>query len=258
MVRRRSGSDEKKGAPEWVVSYGDMMSLLLCFFILLFAFSSVDALKFQAVLLSLKGSFGVMEGGMTTNQGDLTGGADVMPSDSGLMELEPAPETVTAAEVESALAEAGLTGTVQLVEEQRGMVIRFVDSTLFESGKAGLTPKAMDILDKTAGIITGMDNLVRIEGHTDNRPINTAQFPSNWELSTARATTVIRHFVEVHRIAPERLAAAGYGEYYPIAPNDTAANRALNRRIDIVILRSAASEPARTPVLPAVTYRKGR
>jgi len=239
MRKRGSDTEEKKGAPEWMVSYGDMMSLLLCFFILLYSFSTLDARKFQLVLLSLKGAFGVLEAGRTLENADIIGGTEVLMEDNGL--LEAAEVEKTTATVEAALQEQGLTGKVTLLSEERGLVIRLLDSALFESGKASLTQEARITLDKVAAVIGMLPNKVRIEGHTDSRPIHTLQFPSNWELSTTRATTVIRYFIEQHDLDPVRLSAAGYGEFYPVAPNDSAANMAANRRIDIVLLWSFAA-----------------
>lgn len=246
MRRRNSDSDENKGAPDWIVSYGDMMSLLLCFFILLYSFSSLDAQKFQMVVLSLKGAFGVLDGGRTLENADMLGGTEVMTESSGLLEL--AEMGKTTAMIEAALQEHDLTGKVTLTAEERGLVVRLLDSALFESGKASLTAEARVTLDKIAAILELLSNKVRIEGHTDNRPINTRQFPSNWELSTARATTVIRYFIEQHKLDPMRLSAAGYGEFYPVAPNDSLINMAANRRIDIVLLWSFVARQEPSPV----------
>lgn len=246
MRRRSSSAEERKGAPEWMVSYGDMMSLLLCFFILLYSFSSLDAQKFQMVVLSLKGAFGVLDGGRTLENADMLGGSEIMTESTGILELAEMEKTTAA--VETALREQGLTGKVSLLSEERGLVVRLMGSALFESGKAALTAEARITLDKVAAVLASLPNKVRIEGHTDSRPIHTLQFPSNWELSTARATTVIRYFVEQHTLNPTLLSAAGYGEYQPVAPNDTPVNMAANRRIDIVILWSfiARQEPGAT------------
>lgn len=139
------------------------------------------------------------------------------------------------------LREAGLTGEVGLGVEERGIVFRFQDSVLFDVGKADLRPEAREILTKVGGLLKKVSNQIRVEGFTDNLPISTERFPSNWELSTARATTVVRFFIEELNIDPKRLEAAGYGEYHPIASNDDAAGRQKNRRVDIVLLRPSLS-----------------
>lgn len=126
--------------------------------------------------------------------------------------------------------------------DERGLMIRFLDTTLFDLGQADLKPEARLILDNVAQILVSMPNRIRVEGHTDDLPINTYRFPSNWELSTNRATTVVRYFIEHHGLSPEQFSAAGYGEWHPVAPNDTVEQRAQNRRVDIVILRSSVSQ----------------
>jgi chemotaxis protein MotB len=131
----------------------------------------------------------------------------------------------------------GLSTAVTVQHEERGLVVRFADQVFFDLGKADLKPEALAILNKIGPILKDIPNPIRIEGHTDNLPIKTAQFPSNWELSVHRATSVIRYMVEELDFDPTKLSAAGYGEYRPVRPNDSAENRAMNRRVDIVIMR---------------------
>ncbi len=128
---------------------------------------------------------------------------------------------------------------------ERGLVIHVMESALFDEGKSNLKPKARQTLDIVAGHIRGVENHIRVEGHTDNKPINTRRFPSNWELSSARATEVLRYLSDDHRIEPKRLSALGFGEYRPIAANNSDENRARNRRVDIIVLTGemTAAEP---------------
>lgn len=135
-----------------------------------------------------------------------------------------------------------LEGKVQAWLDERGLMIRFLDTTLFDLGKADLKPAARVILDNVAEILITLPNRIRVEGHTDNIPINTYLFPSNWELSTARATTVVRYFLEQYGFPPTQFSAAGYGEWHPVVPNDSMENRAQNRRVDIVILRTSIGQ----------------
>ncbi|MCR4399245.1 MAG: OmpA family protein, partial [Firmicutes bacterium] len=144
--------------------------------------------------------------------------------------------------VESFILKENLGNQVEVREDARGLVLRFADSVLFDLGKADLRPEARAILDKVAVLIASIPNQVRVEGHTDDLKINTERFPSNWELSTGRSSSVVRYFVEKHGMSPDKLSAAGYGEYRPIAPNDSEANRRKNRRVDIVILRLSGSK----------------
>jgi chemotaxis protein MotB len=141
--------------------------------------------------------------------------------------------------VEEIISEDDLNG-IQVNLDERGLVIRFVEGVLFDSGKADIKNEARAILDKIAPLLIDTHRHIRIEGHTDNLPINTREFPSNWELSTARAVNVVKYFIEKHNFSPYILSAAGYGEYRPIAPNDSDKNRALNRRVDIIILKSTS------------------
>jgi chemotaxis protein MotB len=145
------------------------------------------------------------------------------------------------------LHEKGAEDKVNLQIDARGLVISLKDTAFFASGSATVLPASMPLLDNIAQAIDKYTNSIRIEGHTDNIPIKTAQFPSNWELSTARATNIVHYLVKTHGISPDRLSAVGYGEYRPIADNSTAEGRQKNRRVDIVVLSSAGEqgEPVR-------------
>ena len=121
--------------------------------------------------------------------------------------------------------------------EERGIVLEIEDRILFDSGRAEIREDARQLLAKVSGILKSVPNQIIVEGHTDNVPIKTARYPSNWELSVDRAVHVVRYFIETQHIAPERFIATGYGEYQPVAPNDTAAGRARNRRVNIVIYK---------------------
>ncbi|MBI5266087.1 MAG: flagellar motor protein MotB, partial [candidate division Zixibacteria bacterium] len=136
-------------------------------------------------------------------------------------------------------------GEIKSELTERGLVIHIMESALFKQGSAKLEPGAIEVLDVVAGKIASLPNHIRIEGHTDDRPINTTVYPSNWELSSARATEVVRYYTNRYQIPPDRVSALGYGEYRPVRPNNSVENRALNRRVDIVILtmEMTAKEP---------------
>lgn len=228
-----------------MTTYSDMVTLVLCFFVLLYTFSTLDVLKFQQALVSLQGALGILPGGQTVtaepfqHQGSGAHQRLIFVPDVAQMEA-------VQLEIEQVLDEVGMADAVITRIEERGLVVRFTDSALFDSGRADIRPDSRLVLDRVSEVIGRIPNQVRIEGHTDNRPINTLRFPTNWELSTARATAVIRHFIERHGLDPERLSAAGYGEYRPIADNATPEGRQQNRRVDIVILFIGESrwEPA--------------
>lgn len=225
-----------------MTTYSDLITQILIFFVLLFSFSSIDKSKFNAAMLSLQGSLGIIDGGMVIHEGDFIEGGEVeelLISAQEQQEFELLQE-----EVEEIVTEENLKG-VQVNLDERGLVIRLIEGVLFDSGKADIKDEAKDILDKLAPLLKETHKHIRIEGHTDNLPIHTREFPSNWELSTARAVNVVKYMIEKHNFSPCILSAAGYGEYRPIAPNDSAKNRSLNRRVDIIILKSTseASEP---------------
>ena len=138
--------------------------------------------------------------------------------------------------LDAALAEAIVAGRVELIQDARGLVISMPDDAAFPSGGATMTPAALATIESVAGTIQTLPNPIRIEGHTDDVPIRTERFGSNWELSTARASAVVAHLVTNGRINPARLSAAGYGEFHPRVPNTSPGARARNRRIDIVVL----------------------
>jgi chemotaxis protein MotB len=238
MRRKRGGGEESKGgAPEWLATYGDMTTLLLCFFVLLYSFSNLDAQKYNLLRISLREALGVLDGGKTLDSGALIEGGEVYNEVSRFKEDELFEEIVE--KLEDSLGKENFAEIASFVINERGLTIRFLDSVLFDTGQANLKPEAKEILDKLADILSQYpSNPIRVEGHTDNVPIHNSRFPSNWELSTARATTVIRHLIDRYNFSPDKLSAAGYGEYKPVASNDTVEGRRLNRRVDIVILRS--------------------
>lgn len=236
----------KKGAPEYMNTYGDMMTLLLCFFVLLFAFSSMDSQKFQTIMKAFKGSMGVMKGGKTVSPEQLITNTRIQSKGTELKFKKLAKEIqeeldklekdkkIKDGEEDKALEE---TATVKIT--QRGIEISLGDRTLFDLGKAELKDEAKNILKIVYDKLKGMENDIIIEGHTDNVPINTTRFPSNWELSTTRATNVLRFLLSQDNSLRGRISAAGYAETKPLTSNETNGGRRKNRRVDIVILESS-------------------
>lgn len=222
-----------------MTTYGDMITLVLVFFVLLFSLSNLDDKKFELAMLSLQGSLGIMEGGRTLEEGDFVETGEVgmlLISAEEQREFEFLEESV-----QDIIDENQLSG-VRVDMDERGLTIRFVEGVLFDSGRASIKPEAEKVLDTLIPTLKQSHRHIRVEGHTDNLPIKTVEFPSNWELSTARAVNVIKYIIEKHNFSPYIMSAAGYGEYRPIAPNDTDQRRALNRRVDIVILKSSSQE----------------
>ncbi|SJZ64333.1 OmpA/MotB family protein [Selenihalanaerobacter shriftii] len=238
--RKKKKSDEGSGGSNWLTTYGDMMTLLLAFFVLLYSFSSVDAQKFQMVVEALQGKLGVLEGGKTISSSDLIT-AGVKNNEMGLQQFNRIHQKIS-----KYIKDNNLKNDIKLEMTDRGLTIRFTGKVLFDLGEAKIKENSYNILNKIAGIIDQVPNKIMVEGHTDNLPINNSKYPSNWELSTARATNVVKHFIEDNGIDPSKLSAAGYAKYKPIRPNDTIKNRALNRRVDVIVLKNKSDKGADT------------
>lgn len=235
MKRRQSA--KKENNERWLLTYSDMITLLLIFFIVMYTLSRVDVKKFQALSTSLSKAMGA--GGMVLD----SPGPSVVPGISGTIN-EVAQNTGDNTQLEQVKKEldqyvkqSNLQAKVSVTMEERGVVISFQDEVLFKLGSAVLTPRAREIIEKVGPILESVPNYLRVEGHTDNLTIHTVQYPSNWELSAARANTVLKELIRNFKIHPQRLSAVAYGEYRPLVPNDTDAHRQTNRRVNIVILR---------------------
>ena len=224
---RRRPREQQGGSASWMLTYGDMMTLLLTFFVLLFAFSSIDEGRFSAIISAFQGYFGIMD--MSRIDGDPV----ILPFDPSELARE---QMLNLYEQLTSLIEATGIDGVHLEQQERGLIIRFAEQVFFDLGEATLKPEALDILSAVAEFLRDLPNPLRVEGHTDNWPIRTARFPSNWELSVHRATNVVRYLINEEGFDPQKLSAVGYAEYRPIRPNDTAEDRAMNRRVDIVIM----------------------
>ncbi|HEX4519271.1 MAG TPA: flagellar motor protein MotB [Gaiellaceae bacterium] len=275
--RRRGGGGhaEHDSSERWLLTYADMITLLLALFIVLWSISSVNVSKFAALKQSLteafsgkvlQGSSGILSGGTAPLEPEGTQVQNINASSSSSSATFPNPNSISdsiRSEINSALAqseidnlkrvqaeirakaqELGLSGTIHTSIQERGLVIRLLtDKVLFASGQAVVEPRSIPLLTAIGKILAhdGMTNPVRVEGNTDNVPISTAQFPSNWELSAARASAVLEDLV--HGGVPQlRLSVTGYGKENPVASNLTVRGRALNRRVDIVVLRKSSTQ----------------
>lgn len=232
MGRKRKEEEPPAGAPAWMATYSDMMTLLLCFFVLLFSFATLDVQKFQAIAHSMSGSLGVLDSGITVNLEPLV---TSFPSDSPVEEAEEF--RIIYEQMSEYIKENNLEASITLRLDERGLLVTFLDDVLFDSGKADLKPKAREIINKVAEIIRRNNKNVRVEGHTDNVPINTFRFPSNWELSTTRAVNVVKYLIEENGMEAKRMSASGYSDQHPVDDNNTKEGRQKNRRVDMVILR---------------------
>ncbi|HPT68625.1 MAG TPA: flagellar motor protein MotB [Syntrophomonas sp.] len=258
--RRKSEESSGEGGMErWLLSYADFITLLMVFFIMMYALSKVDVAKYNAIAQSLS----VVLTGSTIQELD-DPGPSLAPGVSGKQTSE---QAIDLAETAGQLAEvqkqiekfisidkidgssstAGQSSTkladyIDIIEQERGLVISIKDTLLFPSGSDELNPQAQVVIEQLGKALDQVPNQLRVEGHTDDLAINTEQFPSNWELSVARATTVLHVLQKDVGIDAQRLSVGGYGEFKPLVPNTNAANRSKNRRVDIVILKQKYSE----------------
>ncbi len=249
----------KKGAPEYMNTYGDMVTLLLCFFVLLFAMSTVDAAKFEAMAASFMGMpISINMTGGKESIKDLYGnGIMQMPSvvrsqnassnmvqNARLQQAQQEMQQMTT-NFKTYFAEQNINNQVKAEITDQGVLITFTEGILFDKGRANLKPEAIPVLDMVATELSKYpDSAIQIEGHTDSDPINTPQYPSNWYLSSARAIAVLEFFVNQKGYDPAQIGAMGKGEYAPVAPNDTPENKAKNRRVEILVKSKYMSENA--------------
>ncbi|TDP89247.1 chemotaxis protein MotB [Halanaerobium saccharolyticum] len=229
-----NNKDNEPGSPAWMTTFGDMMTLLLVFFVLLYSFSTMDVEKFKGFISALQSQLGVLEGGQT-----ITSNPNI---DAGTLgeDYAQAPQNIQQImrELDNYIESNNLGDRVNVENKRKGLVISLTGEILYELGRARIREQGREVLAMISDILKDIPNDIMIEGHTDNLPIRTDEFPSNWELSTARAVNVIKFLIEERGFDPARLSAAGYSEYRPVAENTSPEGRAENRRVEVVILNS--------------------
>ena len=233
---RKSGSNNSDGSPGggWEIIYSGFVLILLSFFIMLSSFSTMEAAKVMRFVKSFVNAVSVLQSGYKFDDGTiaLTGKEDMVNVRSQLAKVFN--------NLEELAQQFHLQDEIYLAFLGEGLIMRLSEHALFDQGSADISAEALPLLDKIGAIISKTAYLIRIEGHTDNLPIHTELFPSNWELSTARAVNVLRYFIKNHNIDPQRLAAEGFGEFHPLVANDSPENRAKNRRVEIIFINKAA------------------
>ncbi len=272
MARHKKHEDHEEHASEaWLVAFADMMTLLMVTFLMMFAISALDLQKFKSFQEAFDQGLGnnthALAGTGPPQEGtprDVPLGADEgtpnskpspIPASTGkLVERKDLSELKK--KVEKAAAEAGLKGALDIEVDPRGLVLYVTSGVLFDAGEADLTQRGEVLLGRLGGVLEPIDNDLVVEGHTDRRPISTPQYPSNWELSTSRATAVLRHLIAREGLPGGRLSAAGYADTHPRAKGGDAASLAKNRRVDIVVevplpTEAAAAPAAAAPAAPA-------
>ncbi|WP_035057453.1 flagellar motor protein MotD [Andreprevotia chitinilytica] len=259
MTRRRKHPDEHDNHERWLVSYADFITLLFAFFVVMYAISSLNEGKYRVLSESMVNAFRKEP---TSSQNPIRLPNQIVPGAP--QKLSPPRESAArsdnpklmeerrkmqgmAGDIRGSLGQLIDQGKVRVTQSKRGIAVEISDSVLFQTGRADLQPNSVEVLRGVANLVKDSDNLIQIEGNTDNQPINSVQFPSNWELSAARAASVVRLFVQTG-VAPQRLVAIGYGEFRPQDSNDTVEGRARNRRVTLNILADNKDEVAVLPL----------
>lgn len=267
-MARKKRPDEPKKAPAWMNTFADLMNLLLCFFVMLFSMSSVDAEKFEKVIASLQSTFSVLpNGGASIGDGEMISSGvsqlemfdiyyNEMANTQAEVEAESQSDIVEAykeqalteseqmaAEIEAAVAKYGIQNQVEVEFNAEYVMINMNGALLFDSGKSEIRMEAYPLIDKLGRIIATYDqNIIEVEGHTDNVPIRSSKYEDNNVLSMYRALTVADYLREVTALQPSLIKSSGRGEYVPVADNTTPEGRARNRRVEIKIYNSYNSD----------------
>ena len=231
-MKRRGRGREHENVDRWVVSYADFITLLFAFFTVMYAVSRVDSGKLRVFVGSTRAAFGPRDA--APGKPVIDGIAPALP---GMEELR--------RDAVRIIGTAGASGAVSVLPDPRGIVLSMGEQVLFEAGRAEVKASSADALAAVAAVLRKARCDAVVEGHTDSLSISNARYASNWELSTARATAALARLLGDHGVPPERLSAAGYAEFRPVATNATPEGRARNRRVDIVLLLGGAGGGAR-------------
>jgi chemotaxis protein MotB len=254
-MARQKKHEKEANHERWLVSYADFITLLFAVFVTLYAMSQTDKRKVESLVASMRESFGSVKSGASAERVNVLDSSDLRSipsikpdkltpgragSDKGNINTRMHAETKDFEEIKKAIeAHLNLNGAQDKVSvsiTKRGLVVSLKEVGFFDSGSADVRQNAYPLLSKVAESLSRYNNPIRVEGNTDNVPISSRTFKSNWELSTARATNIVHFLIEENRFQPENISAVGYGEYRPLAGNESAIGRSKNRRVDIVLL----------------------
>jgi chemotaxis protein MotB len=249
MARRKPKQPEHVNHERWLVSYADFITLLFAFFVVMFAVSQVDSKKVGRFTQSFHDALEWQV--MAQNTGRSGGGTDVMPVIPSFTNAKVAKAARNFEEEKTAirrglvkrLGNVPMLAGLNILEVHGELVLRLPEKLMFDRGEATLRQEGGEALVAIAAELAERAVRIRVEGHTDSTPIHTPRFPSNWELSQSRAMAVVRFFLEDGKIAPVRLAAAGYGEHHPVASNETVDGKAQNRRVDLIVVADLEAAP---------------
>lgn len=243
----------EEGAPAWLATMGDLMSLLLVFFVLMLSFANTDKQLFLQAMGSIRNALGVIEDNPGQFQLKSTSMIEWSEKKSTpLLEIienessdqAPTMDQKIMQEVQQAIAENNLTRIVSAEASERGVIVRVKGGALFETGSDSLLPVSFVFLDEVIRITEEFPYELSIEGHTDDAPIDTPQFPTNWHLAAARSIAVLRYMIDAGDVDPSRISAGGYGATRPLVPNDSPEGRAVNRRVEFVYKRDPVADRA--------------
>lgn len=270
QIRKNRKPRQKNQTPAWIVTFADLATLLLTFFILLLSFAEMDIEKYKAMANSMSVAFG-----SANVLDDSVGGSPITLVESDTVSLpeptetqtrepefidERAPETATtvisggvldlASRMIGELENEVASGALSVNYDKNKVVIRFSEEATFRSGQASIKPEMIPIIERVVGVLAGCTGDVLVSGYTDDRPISSSRYRSNWDLSAARAVSVVHELVLNRKVPAERVVAAGRAETNALAPNDTPENRALNRRVEIAIRDPECDDAVSTGDLP--------
>jgi chemotaxis protein MotB len=262
-MARRKKHEEHENHERWLVSYADFITLLFAFFVVMYAISQVNEGKYRVLSDALVNAFQSQSRADVpvpsgTQSGRTTpGGPSHLRQTLPLRRVDPVQEAKRkkqeakmkdiAKDILKVLEPLVKEGQVRVTQSNRGVAVEINASVLFAAGQAVLEKQSVETLTAVARVLAQVDNQLQVEGYSDNTPINTPQYPSNWELSTARASSVVRLFIE-NGVAPDRLTSIGYGENRPVESNDTAEGRARNRRVTVLILSDTDENVKEIPI----------
>ena len=242
MARRRKVVESSENHERWFVSYADFITLLFAFFTVMYALSTVNEQKYKAMSDSLSDAFSADGLSAITSSENVSVPEHREDPTLGYM-TSSFKKTFSGdyRRVQSNLSKLEEAKKININIERRGVVVSLLEQGVFVSGKAEILPESLAIIDEIAATLKDLPNQIKIEGHSDNIPIDNDDFSSNWELSSARALNILMYLVNTHSMDPTKYSATGYGEFHPIAENDSPEGRAKNRRVDIVLFdRDAA------------------
>lgn len=266
-MARKKEPEKAANHERWLVSYADFITLLFAVFVTLYAMSQSDKKKVEEVAASFRTAFGVTSG-VSSGKPSVIPKTDVMPIPSMRPQLKNPEKPKTKSDgsvkvqatkkdfkeillsLEKFLVDKKAQDKVNIEITKRGLVISLNEAGFFDSGSAAINPASHDLLAKIAEALLPYGNPVSFEGHTDNIPMRSPAFRSNWELSTARATTLAHYFMDRHSFNPEKISVTGYGEYRPVADNSTEEGRKQNRRVDVVLVGPTSGEIEEPPPEP--------